>query len=661
MMDWRTGAFLRHLRQLSAEQGAEHVADHELVERYAVRRDEAAFAVLVRRHGPLVWRVCLDVTRHEEDAEDAFQAAFLVLARRVACFRKEASLASWLHGVAYRVALRARAQAARRPLPEGEVEINFRADPLAEVSRREQLAILHAELNRLAAKYRAPLVLCYLEGKTQDEAARQLTWSKRTLERRLGQARGLLRRRLRGRGFPLPAGLGAGYLAPAAALPAGLVPATVRAAGAFVTRSAAVGGASAKATALAEGVLRATAIAQLKTMAVLVAVCGVLVAGARVLAHQAWIGRNPDVAPAERAAALRAAIPPPPAPRKKDRIDAYGDRLPSDVQARLGTIRLSVGNLIFAVAFSPDGKTLASGSGRGVRIWEAATGEILFNLEAAPGDCVLPLAFAPDGKTLAAGGLGHTIRVWDLRTGTVWRDLQGHEGKVFGLVFSPDGKTLASGTGPPPSMQGEGAVYLWEVATGQARWQTTLRNGGATSLTFAADGRVLALGGGDHRIYRLDLAARRELPPLTGHLGEILCLAYSPDGVLLASGSMDTTALIWKQTPLPRLATLRGAALTPQEFEALWNDLAGADAGQAYRAIWDLAGAAGQAVPLLAARLRPAAVEEAPGLRPLRAVEALERIATPEAYRLLQALAAGATEKCVTNEARSALRRLDKR
>ena len=93
-MDWRIGALLRRLGKLSTGQGADNLADQELVERYAASRDEAAFEALVRRHGPLVWRVCLDVTRHEQDAEDAFQATFLVLARQPGSLRKRSSLAS---------------------------------------------------------------------------------------------------------------------------------------------------------------------------------------------------------------------------------------------------------------------------------------------------------------------------------------------------------------------------------------------------------------------------------------------------------------------------------------------------------------------------------------------------------------------------------------
>src|SRR5262245_35883369 len=107
MMDWSTGAVLRHLCQLTAEHGAENLSDHDFVDRFAAARDEAAFAALVRRHGPMVWRVCLDVVRHVQDAEDAFQATFLVFARRANSIRKRASIASWLHRVAYHAALEA--------------------------------------------------------------------------------------------------------------------------------------------------------------------------------------------------------------------------------------------------------------------------------------------------------------------------------------------------------------------------------------------------------------------------------------------------------------------------------------------------------------------------------------------------------------------------
>jgi hypothetical protein len=200
---------------------------------------------------------------------------------------------------------------------------------------------------------------------------------------------------------------------------------------------------------------------------------------------------------------------------------------------------------------------------------------------------------------------------------------------------------------------------------------------GSFAMTFAPDGRILALGGYDHQIRRWDLAARRELAPWTGHLGPVTCLAFSPDGTRLASGSLDATALVWQQKPLAPLTTSEQDARSAQELKVLWSDLASAEASQAYRAIWNLAGAAEQAVTLLQARLQPPTNEEGPparaelpsdpgtavpppeSLRRLRALEVLERIGTPEAYRLLQALATDAPEPQVAAEARAALGRLD--
>jgi RNA polymerase sigma factor (sigma-70 family) len=589
MMGWRASAILRHLRKLSAEHGADDLSDGELVERYVANRDEAAFTAFVRRHGPLVWCVCLDGLKHEQDAEDAFQATFLVLARRAAAIRKQASVASWLHGVAYRVALRARVEAARRPAPECEGPTMSQMDPLAEATRREQREILHDELNRLAEKYRAPLVLCYLEGKTQDEAARQLAWSKRTFCRRLGQARGLLQMRLQRRGLAWSAVFAVGALAqpaPSAVLPVGLVLATVRAVQAFATRSA-VGGASTKAAALAENVLRAAAAALLKAWAVLAVVWGGLVAGTGLLAYRAWVGGNPDAGPPGRAPAEWAALPPKPAPQRADRRDAYGDPLPEGVRARLGTSRLRPSYEIYNLAFAPDSKTLATGGYECVHIWDAATGQTVRSLP-MPGGLVRPLAFAPNGQMLAAGGLGPAIRLWDVGTGAVVREIRGYGGKVVSLVFSPDGRTLVSGTT-------DGTVRLWDVATGEEAgrleqpalaydYARTLRwpfagvpdnriiarrdLGDPRRLWDAATGRevrgldrlpqslsALALARDDGvaatastsapTIRLWQVASGNELRQLHGHQELVCALAFSADGRLLASGDTAGVIRLW--------------------------------------------------------------------------------------------------------------------
>src|SRR5262249_41180642 len=174
--------------------------------------------------------VCRSVLRHAQDAEDAFQATFLILAKKAATIRRRLSLGSWLYGVAYHLAVRARAGAARRRTLEPRAPAMPAADPLLQLSLRELCQALHEELHQLPEKSRAPLVLCHLEGKSHAEAAHLLGWSGRCLKGRLQRGREQLRRRLARRGLSLPAGLLAAALAvpPASAtVPAALLRSTV--------------------------------------------------------------------------------------------------------------------------------------------------------------------------------------------------------------------------------------------------------------------------------------------------------------------------------------------------------------------------------------------------------------------------------------------------
>jgi RNA polymerase sigma factor (sigma-70 family) len=183
-----------------AAEGNAGEPDRQLVERLLAGPDEAAFEVLIRRHGPMVYRVCWRVLQQAEDTEDAFQATFLLLAQKLAALRKKESLASWLHGIAYRVALDGRKLAARRRRRESRANAATTSPP-DRVDWEEARAVLDAELAALPEAQRLPLVLCYLEARTQDEAARHLGWSKSTLARRLEAARTALGRRLARRGF----------------------------------------------------------------------------------------------------------------------------------------------------------------------------------------------------------------------------------------------------------------------------------------------------------------------------------------------------------------------------------------------------------------------------------------------------------------------------
>src|SRR5262249_6706143 len=145
--------------------------------RFVGQRDEGAFALLLARHGGRVWDVCRSLLSEQQDAEDVFQATFLVLAQRPGSVRKPAAIGAWLHGVAYRLAQRVRRQKARKPARTGNQLDEIAARPMEDLTWRELHQALHEELARLPEKNRLPLLLCYMEGRTQDEAARQLGWT----------------------------------------------------------------------------------------------------------------------------------------------------------------------------------------------------------------------------------------------------------------------------------------------------------------------------------------------------------------------------------------------------------------------------------------------------------------------------------------------------
>jgi RNA polymerase sigma factor (sigma-70 family) len=188
---------LRYLRRIAGAPGTNDVTDGELLARFVARHDEAAFELLLWRHGTMVLHVCRDVTRDPHAAEDAYQATFLTLIRKAASIRAGESLGAWLYQVAYRVALKARGQTAKRnerETADASVETLPAVDALRdETSLRELRPVLHEEVQRLPAKYRTPIVLCYLQGLTHEEAARQLGWPKGTVAGRLARARELLR------------------------------------------------------------------------------------------------------------------------------------------------------------------------------------------------------------------------------------------------------------------------------------------------------------------------------------------------------------------------------------------------------------------------------------------------------------------------------------
>ena len=246
------------------------LADEVLLERYTSKREEAAFAVLVRRYGPLVLGVCRRVLQHEQDAEDAFQAVFCVLARRAGSIRRRGTVGAWLHAVAYRIALKARKAKARRPLSATNLADIPAAADSPEWAWRELRPVLDEEVNRLPEKYRRTFVLCYLEGRTNEQAAAQLGCPLGTVLSRLARARQKLRGRLTRRGLALSAGTLAVVLADQAAgavVPPALADAAIQATAAFMSGGTTAGALSTSVSASAEEFLRFSLRARLVRIA----------------------------------------------------------------------------------------------------------------------------------------------------------------------------------------------------------------------------------------------------------------------------------------------------------------------------------------------------------------------------------------------------------
>jgi RNA polymerase sigma factor (sigma-70 family) len=262
-----SGLMLSHLNQIFNRGTFVGLNDQNLLERFVVECDESAFAALVSRHGPMVLGVCRRILREEHDVEDAFQATFLVLVRRARAIRDSSLLGHWIYGVAYRVAVRARANAVRRHIKEPLDEVDAiveKSTPSSDSEQRELRAVLDEELTRLPELLRAPLVLCYLEGLTHEEAANQLRWPVGTVHSRLNRAREQLRRRLTRRGFTTD-DVALTATAAMQPVPSVLLDATIRMSLSFTARQAtATALASATATALSNGVLQTMMMTKLK-------------------------------------------------------------------------------------------------------------------------------------------------------------------------------------------------------------------------------------------------------------------------------------------------------------------------------------------------------------------------------------------------------------
>jgi RNA polymerase sigma factor (sigma-70 family) len=595
-------AVLRHVRRVAVLSATNELTDGYLLRNFITHRDETAFEALVRRHGPMVLTVCRRILHDPHDADDAFQATFLVLVRGAAAVEKQESLSSWLHGVALRTSLKVRAGRVNRRKHERQAVSMPAVDDDSEMIWRDLRLVLDEEIERLPEPYRSLVVLCYLEGQSYATAAARLGCSRGTVSTRLTKARKLLRKQLLGRGLTLSAivlGLMLAQRATAASVPLPLLIA--------VTNTVTGVAVSANVASLTEGVLAAMSMTKFKLTLFLLLLAAVAALGFGSLQYH-----------------LRAEEPS--GPRKETARDRVA------VHPALGEIRVLEGHTgtVDWVAFSADGRRAVSSShDRTVRVWDVETGRELRRLEGhtdrvpcaifapdgshvlscswdgtirlwdvntakavkhfdavgAPGVHISRLAYLPDGKRFLSGPLDHhslqirdaetgnvlqeigrvqghvnavalsadasqileascdrrrPVRLWDVKSGKVIREFEDSAVEANGVALSPDGRLALSADAT------KGPIRLWDVASGQEIRQMPGHLRGVLTLAFSPDGRYALSGGMDQTVRVWHVETGKELCRFFGHLDYIVRVAFSPDGRYALSCSNDTTIRLWR-------------------------------------------------------------------------------------------------------------------
>jgi RNA polymerase sigma factor (sigma-70 family) len=422
---------IQHLRKALLLRDGAGLTDGQLLEDYISRRDKAALAALVQRHGPMVWGVCRRVLSNYHDAEDAFQATFLVLVRRAASIASPVLLANWLYGVAHQTAMKARATAAKRKGRERQVAVMPEPAVVDQDLWNDLQPLLDQELSRLPDMYRVVIVLCDLDGKTRKEAARQLGLPEGTVGSRLARARVLLAKRLTDRGVKLSGEALAAVLVQnvaSAGVPTSVVSSTISAASLFATgQMAAKGAISVKIAALTEGVLKAMLISKLKiaTVVLLVVVLIGVGAGIGVRTQKALAEGQPN-----------APKTPPATEKKTKRADKQAEQPKEDLLPRgpyttepTGPNKILVAREGILALIDPDGKNDR-------KVGEKAT-------------MIVHAGLSPDGKKVAAliqmphvpgDGVKLKLHIRGLEKNDPWTDL-GVECRSF--AWSADGTEIA--------------------------------------------------------------------------------------------------------------------------------------------------------------------------------------------------------------------------
>jgi RNA polymerase sigma factor (sigma-70 family) len=572
MGDRRVETALRDIDALFRLGVVSGMSDGQLLERFAARSDsdgQLAFETIVRRHGPMVLGVCLRALGDFHSAEDAFQATFMVLSIKSRAIRKSESLGPWLHGVAVRIARR-RLAVGRRGRGTS-IPTDTLVDPVAhDPGSADVNAVIDEELGRLPDKYRLPVVLCYLEGQTQDEAARALGWTKGTVSGRLARAKDLLRHRLTRRGLAPSVGLLTASLTSQtarAAVPPSLLLPTVRAATAAILGSAETGLVTGQASALAREAMKLMLLGRIGRAASVVLLLGI---GAAALATPMLLPSAPappgDKGGGRANAAARAIGRP-----RLDasaRLDQSGDPLPPRAVMRLGTIQRRHTRAVAGIDFTRNGRAAVTVQTDGlVRFWDADSGRQLraFDVmtDASTRDKLLRASsISADGALMAAAGFAldpvrrrvvQRVWIWDLEHDQALRSIEVPTVDLFCVAFAPDGAAIATGGFA-------GAVQLWEVATGECLRTLKLGNSSVGSISFTPDGKFLAAceEGKGTRLY--DLPQGRETF-IANPQSSALAPVFSPDGRLMAVNSLGGEAVLWDRVTAQKHLTVPGVAI----------------------------------------------------------------------------------------------------
>ena len=560
----------RHLGALFGGGMVGALSDGQLLERFASRRGEVAelaFRALVERHGPMVRRVCLGMLRDANDADDAFQATFLILVRRAGSLWVRDSLAPWLYQVACRTSAHARSAASRRRRHE-RIAAGSKGLPPERLDLDDLGRIVHEEVGRLPGPYREAVVLCLLEGLTPEAAAGTLNCPVGTVHSRLARGREKLRGRLERRGLAYPslpflAGVGR-----SSAVPQTLADATTRAA----SRLVAAGEVPASAASLLGVATRAYLMDRFKLAAATSLLLGSLAFSAVVLGRSGAEGQEPapprseargaDVGPALEVPRARAGAP---------ATDAMGDLLPPHARLRLGTLRFRPPSTVTDLALSPDEATVVS-VGAEIIAWDAATGKETWRALASDHGIEIPaaaygqrsLAFSADNARFYTPGQGDDVIAWGTSTGrpevlhpagTIDRPRPNLVGRATArsIDVAPDGKTLALGRAGGVVVFEPGGQVLHEIANRPA---APLQFSGDDRLTFAGDyslarfspdGATLAVVTSDRPEEVRLCEARTGRERATIRLGSRLVrLAFSPDGKRLAATERDSAVRLYE-------------------------------------------------------------------------------------------------------------------